>query len=170
MKKIDFHIHTVSTDSDYDFDFSFDYLKEYVTNRSIDCIAITNHNMFDYQQYNQISENLDTVVFPGIEIDLEGGHLLLISDKNELSDFDVKCKQVSAKIPTRNDFINTQELTEIFPDLSKYILIPHYDKKPSLKSKTLEKLDDFITSGEVASPKKFLYCLKKQAGTGSSLF
>lgn len=163
MKKIDFHIHTISTDSDYDFEYSPDYLINYVKNRNLDCIAITNHNTFNLQQYTDISKNIDAVVFPGIEIDLEGGHLLLIADKVELSDFESKCRIISQKIPTKNDSITTEELTEIFPDLSKYILIPHYDKKPPIKNKTLEKLDGFITCGEVTSPKKFLYCIRNQS-------
>lgn len=45
MKKLDLHIHTISTKNDsMNFDFSLEKLIEYVEKRSIDAIAITNHN------------------------------------------------------------------------------------------------------------------------------
>jgi len=79
MRKIDLHIHTVSTITDRDFEFDVEKLKEYVTVSNLDCISITNHNCFDHEQYIEIVDLLDIPVFPGIEIDLESGHLLLIS-------------------------------------------------------------------------------------------
>ena len=65
MKKIDLHIHTVSTPSDSSFDFSIDALAQYVEKCGLDAIAITNHNCFDSDQFRQIQERLDekTVVF-----------------------------------------------------------------------------------------------------------
>jgi predicted metal-dependent phosphoesterase TrpH len=60
MKKIDLHIHTVNTQSDPDFEFSLDALKGYVKEKSLDAIAITNHNLFDdvqFRHYNSVSGN-----------------------------------------------------------------------------------------------------------------
>ncbi|VGO20762.1 PHP domain-containing protein [Pontiella sulfatireligans] len=160
MKKIDFHIHTVSSVSDREFTFSLSKLNEYISSREIDGIAITNHNLFDLDQFNQIKETVPIQVFPGIEIDVDDGHLLLIADGTELADFDSKCKEISAKIPADNDSVSVTELKFIFPDLSKYILIPHYSKKPELSDAALAQLGSTISAGEVASPKKFQYCLK----------
>ena len=87
MKKIDFHIHTVPSVSDSLFNFNLDKLKEYVEKLNIDCIAITNHNLFNKAQFQEICRNLSIKVFPGIEIDLEGGHLLLISENEDIDDF-----------------------------------------------------------------------------------
>ena len=56
MKKIDLHIHTIATRSDANFDFSFEQMKEYVESEKIDCVAITNHNLFDLKQYKTISK------------------------------------------------------------------------------------------------------------------
>lgn len=80
MKKIDLHIHTVQSISDRNFTFDLASLKEYVEKLEIDCIAITNHNLFDKVQFEKICQEIKIKVFPGIEIDLEGGHLLLISE------------------------------------------------------------------------------------------
>lgn len=71
LKKIDLHIHTVQSISDHPFEFSIDLLESYVTNREIDCIAITNHNLFDKDQFDSIKNKLNIVVYPRIEIDLE---------------------------------------------------------------------------------------------------
>ncbi len=160
MKKIDFHIHTISTISDSAFEFSVERLNEYIDKRRLDCIAITNHNTFDLDQYNEIYELVPIEVFPGIEIDVEGSHILVIADGNELDDFNEKCQQISKAIPTENDSITVAELISIFIDLSNYIVIPHYDKNPSINDDTLDQLSSFITAGEVASPKKFMYCIK----------
>ena len=80
MKKCDLHIHTVPTISDAGFTFSMDVLKRYVERMNLDVIAITNHNVFDLGNYMAIRDELDsTVVLPGIEVDLEGGHLSELS-------------------------------------------------------------------------------------------
>ena len=51
MKKLDLHVHTQSTMSDIEFVFSMESLRKYVTTFRIDGIAITNHNLFDKNQY-----------------------------------------------------------------------------------------------------------------------
>lgn len=172
MKKIDLHTHTVSTISDSDFEFDLSKIKEYVNQLSIDALAITNHNVFNSSQYFKIRDELNIPVFPGIEIDLDGGHLLVISDTGEfeVSEFDEKCKQVSGIIKTTTDYLTLQQFNEIFPDLSKYLLIPHVDKKPNLKPETIESLHPHITSGEVASVSKFKRALKDSEGLVPVLF
>jgi predicted ATPase len=162
MKKIDFHMHTVSTISDRPFEFSLDILKHYVNAASLDAIAITNHNMFDLAQFRMIKDALSIDVFPGIEIDLEGCHLLLIADDKELVDFNSRCTRITSEIPTKDVSITFEKLSEIFTDLNKYILIPHYQKSPEISPETLKKFGSLITAGEVTSPKKFIYCLNDE--------
>ena len=58
MKKIDLHIHTISTVSDHAFDFSMNALLQYVNTAKLDAIAITNHNIFDVEQFEQITKEL----------------------------------------------------------------------------------------------------------------
>ncbi|MGQ8867678.1 histidinol-phosphatase [Myroides sp. TSA_177.3] len=157
MKKIDLHTHTISTVSDYDFTFDLTKVTEYVEKLKIDALAITNHNVFNLKQYYEIKNVLSIPVFPGIEVDLEGGHILVITDIDdfEISNFDEKCKLVSAKIITNTDSLTLEEFNSIFSDLSKYILIPHYDKSPVIKDDVIDKLAPHITAGEVASISKF---------------
>lgn len=170
MKKIDLHIHTKSSISDSEFDFSLEKMTEYVETLSIDCIAITNHNLFDLKQFNLIKKNLNIKVLPGVEIDIEKGHLLLISEDTELEDFESKCNKVSAMISSETDYLSVQNLKDIFIDLSKYLLIPHYDKKPFIRPEIIQELSDFITAGEVTSPKKFKYCINNSESLVPVLF
>ena len=51
MKKIDFHIHTVPTISESYFTFCMDTLEQYVSVSKLDAIAITNHDIFDLDQF-----------------------------------------------------------------------------------------------------------------------
>ena len=132
MKKIDLHIHTISTDSDHNFDFCLERLKKYVSDTNLHCIAITNHNLFDLKQFKLISEALTICVLPGIEIDLEGGQLLLIGDGEDLDDFSEMSKHISNKCTSKIS-ISIVDFKTIYQDLSKYILIPHYEKNLSLK-------------------------------------
>jgi ABC-type histidine transport system ATPase subunit len=164
MKKIDLHIHTIATVSDKAFDFDLSKLKEYTQKLEIDAIAITNHNLFDFKQYNEIAKELDITVFPGIEIDLEKGHLLLIADNKDLSeinDFAKKCDRVNALIKKQDDYITLQEFNDIFTSLDKYLLIPHYQKNPVISNEIIKEIKTLISAGEVSSYKKFKTCIKE---------
>ncbi len=161
MKKIDLHIHTVSAVYEKNFDFSLDDLGNYVDTLSIDSIAITNHNLFDLEQYKEISERLDISVFPGIEINLENGHLLLISDTSNLDDFKQKCNEVNNLITDEESSISLEDFKRIFTNLDNYILIPHDRKDPRMRNDALGQLSEYITAGEVSSRKKFIYSLQE---------
>ena len=160
MIKIDFHIHTVATKSDAHFTFDINVIQKYINEASLDAIAITNHNMFDLEQYIKIKEVTDKKVFPGIEINLEDGHLLLISKEDDLYDFNEKCREIDKQIILPEDSVSIDSFKSIFLDLNKYILIPHYNKRPSLSDQYIKELSPYIKAGEVNSPKKFTYCIK----------
>jgi ABC-type lipopolysaccharide export system ATPase subunit len=161
MIKVDLHIHTVNTITDHDFEFSMDTLVKYVENQKLDCIAITNHNLFDIEQFYEIKKALKISVFPGIEINLGKGHILLISNDDEVEDFNTKCARITGMIQNGCSSISLAELKNVFTDLSKYLLIPHLDKSPEVEPAILSDLSDFVTCGEVSSVKKFIYQKKK---------
>lgn len=160
LKKIDFHIHTKSSISDCDFNFNIEKLKQYIKEAKLDAIAITNHNLFDKDQFEQICREIDIMVFPGIEIDLEGGHILLIGRKEEIQEFSGLCSKISQKISKQGDSLSYNEFNTIFTNLSKYLLIPHYKKEPHIKQEIIEKLGKNIFVGEVTNPKKWNKCIK----------
>lgn len=160
MKKIDFHIHTVPTIKDETFVFDQSVLEKYINALSLDAIAITNHNLFDRQQYELICNNITIPIFPGIEIDIENGHLLLITSREDLSDFSSRCEQITSLCGAVTSSLSISQFKDIFPSVEKYILIPHYDKDPELILSKVPELVPYITCGEVNSAKKFIACKK----------
>lgn len=163
MKKIDLHMHTIPTISDASFKFSLEKLSDYVNSAELDAIAITNHDMFDLKQFVEITRELGCVVFPGIEINLDKGHILVISENENLDDFQLKTNAVSERINKIGDSITVDDFFYIFGDLNQYLIIPHYDKKPAISGDTLERIRGFIHAGEVDSPKKFIRMAKNEA-------
>ena len=170
MKKIDFHIHTLPTIRDASFSFNLDNLQRYVSEAKLDAIAITNHNVFDGIQFRTICEALSVVVFPGIEINLDCGHILIISDESDLEDFENKTDLVAQKIAQIDDRISVDVLEEIFRDLNKYLVIPHYDKEPCIKGETLNRISYCMSAGEVDSAKKFIRAIKDNTKPTPALF
>lgn len=156
MKKIDLHIHTVKTMSDRPFTFSIDTFKRYVEQAKLDAVAVTNHDVFDADQYQLISDALPVVVFPGIEINVDLGHVLVIARPTEAADFRAKTAEVTRRILKPGDRVSVETLLEIFGDLANYLVIPHYDKGPAIAGETLAKLMPYISAGEVDSAKKFV--------------
>ena len=152
LKKVDLHIHTIATDKDTDFSFDLDKLQLYVEISKLDAIAITNHNMFDIEQFNSIKEKLNISVFPGVEV---------IADERDLDKFVEQCNQLKEKMQEGRKFIFYDEFITIFSNYEQYLLIPHYKKKPTLQQQIIKKFGKNITCGEVDSIKKFC-TLKKQ--------
>ena len=160
MKRCDLHIHTVPSVSDRIFEYDKDVLLDYVTTTGLDVIAVTNHNLFEYSQFYEIKNALpNTVVLPGIEVDLEKGHILVIANNDDgtLFDFNAKCEEVKNKIQSKDDYISYESFIRIFDDVSHYLLIPHYEKDPKLNKDIIVKLGKNIIAGEVSSVKKFIY-------------
>lgn len=170
MKKIDLHIHTVPTVSDSAFTFSVDTFKRYVEGAHLDAVAVTNHDVFDGKQFREIQSALGTVVFPGIEINVEEGHILVIASATELEDFEAKASLVTKKITKLGDKLSIDELRKIFGDLGNYLVIPHSDKAPSISGSTLQKLKSHISAGEVDSAKKFVRAIKDETKPTPVLF
>ncbi|WP_066270323.1 PHP domain-containing protein [Hydrogenophaga palleronii] len=160
MKKIDLHIHTISTISDRAFKFSLDSFRRYVSEAKLDAVAVTNHDVFDAEQFRAIQQALEVVVFPGIEINVAKGHVLVIARPSEIDDFAAKADVISQRITKIGDCISVEELTKIFGDLKSYLVIPHYDKGPPITGEALEQLKPFVSAGEVDSAKKFVRAIK----------
>ncbi len=164
--KIDFHIHTIKNEFlDPPTNFDLSTLLDYVKENNFSAIAITNHNLFNKNQFLEILDGLkdiDCVAFPGIEVSLEGGHILVIGDSNE---------KTYDSLTELSDFLKSQEWDDHYKmsinDFEKmvcrddYLLIPHYLKDPQIPKNILEKLNDTIFVGEAQCAKKF-YSIQKE--------
>ena len=160
MRKIDLHIHTKSSSQDRRFSFSEEKLKHYVRETGLDCVAITNHNLFDKSQFLRIRSALGILVLPGIEVDVEKCQILVVSDGQNLDDFDKKCTEIYQKWNSSGKTLHLADFKKMLGDLSQYILVPHYQKDPKISPEVLSEFGDHITAGEVSSPKKFVSCIK----------
>lgn len=145
MKKIDLHIHTLRTNSDpANFNFEIDELSGYVDRAGLDAIAITNHNVFDIDNYQSICDAIKCQIFPGIEINVttpgKYGHVLLIAPQDKISDFAERALQVSTLCAEPDSHISWEQVVDIFPDISNYLVIPHYKKKKKLDPQTIEEI------------------------------
>ncbi|EHV2875987.1 PHP domain-containing protein, partial [Enterococcus faecalis] len=154
MKKVDFHIHTLPNKfSDVNFEFSFEFLESYVNDMRLDAIAITNHNLFDIKQYEDIKSKLPCIVLPGVEVDIDNAHLLVLCPENKVDVFNEQCLKLNESINDNKKWIDFEEFEEIFSNYEEYLLIPHYKKKPKINQTTLKKFGNNIFAGEVNSPK-----------------
>lgn len=90
-------------------------------------IAITNHNHFNKDQFLDIQNKLsDIVVLPGVEIDIENSHLLLVGNVDQVEEINYASGLLSNEIKSENDCISFDKFIEIFPEYEKYLLIDYY--------------------------------------------
>lgn len=164
MLKIDLHIHTDPASYENSFVFSLDKLEKYVHNNGLQVIAITNHNHFNKSQFLDIQNKLsDIVVLPGIEIDIENSHLLLVGNVDQVEEINNANDLLSKEIRSEKDWISFDKFVRIFPLYKNYLLIPHYKKKPAMQTATINKFEGNLDCGEVRSAKQF-EVVAKQSG------
>lgn len=89
-----------------------------------------------------ISANVNAKVFPGMEVDLEDSHLLVITDINQVSELEEASNQLITKIIDEKSYISFEEFETIFPNYGDYLLIPHYKKPPRMQQSTIKNLMD----------------------------
>lgn len=161
MKAIDLHIHTIKTILDADFTFDIKKLEEYVSSEELECIAITNHNIFDKNNYDLIKNALNIVVLPGIEISLEKGHILVIGNIDSAEILVEQSKKIRQYIIDEHSYLTYDQFVETFSNYKDYLLIPHYIKDPSLSNDIINKFNENIKIGEVSSAKKWFSTIKQ---------
>src|SRR5690625_2921751 len=114
VKRIDFHIHTVSSKKDYDFEFSLEWLRSYVSKANLDAIAITNHDLFDKENYLEVKRSLEELnceVYPGMELSLESGHVNIVFDTTELENLSSFSSWIERNKPDPDSVISVAEFT-----------------------------------------------------------
>lgn len=165
MIRVDFHIHTLSTGWDEDFEFDLNQLVDHVQDQSLDAIAITNHNVFDKPQFDEIARVLHgtCVVFPGVEVSALGSHILLICPIEEADALEEATANLKHYLPNVQSSCTYEEVVQIFPNIKNWIVIPHYQKEPSIPDEQLKKIEDFVSALETSSVGKALRLKKAGA-------
>ena len=119
---------------------------ETVLSTEVRIIAITNHNVFDLDQYTAIETTLggEAQVWPGIELDvLDGesrGHLLVIVSPTQAVDFSEAVDDFTKGFSPDSFTATVDQVLERF-DPFKPAYVAHYkQKKPNLSDDALAKL------------------------------
>ncbi|HEL0004424.1 hypothetical protein [Streptococcus equi] len=133
-KKIDFHIHTIASIKDSDFTFSLDWLKNYVEATELDAIAITNHDLFDENNFREISEALpDIKIYPGIELALDIGHVNIVFPRDCIGELSSFSQWLSTVHQTNTDHITCEELCDNLSCWNQGIYIFELGKSKGVK-------------------------------------
>ncbi|HEL9598991.1 TPA: hypothetical protein U0J99_001527 [Streptococcus suis] len=134
VKRIDFHIHTVPSIKDSHFNFSIEWLKAYVDKTKLDAIAITNHDLFDKNNFEEISEYLPNVkVYPGIELALDIGHVNIVFSSDCIDVLSQFSEWLSNIHQTQSDSITSEQLREQLPCWDQGIYIFELGKSKGVK-------------------------------------
>lgn len=146
--KIDIHIHTKRCKSGDapTREISPENFCEAILSTEVRIIAITNHNVFDLDQYTAIKSRLgeEAQVWPGIELDIledgSRGHLLVIVSPTQAKDFSEAVNEFTEDSSPDSFTATIDEVLEKF-DPFKPVYVAHYkQKKPNLSDDALEKL------------------------------
>lgn len=176
VKRIDFHLHTISEKTkDSGFVFSQHWLDEYIKKTNLSAIAVTNHNLFDRNQFEEIKEKTNIIVFPGIELSLLTGHVNIVFDSTEevISELDNINDKLVGRDLGRSDGISIEEFKTLFSKLDNGVIIFETGKSNSL-SITSEFEDayfkKFTLVQGVNSQLKFLRCVQQHSKYCPALF
>lgn len=169
-KKIDFHIHTISSIKDAEFEFSLEWLKKYIEETDLDAIAITNHDLFEKKNFEEITTNLGEVkVYPGIELTLDIGHVNIVFPVaciDELSDFS---DWLSGIHQTQSDSITSEQLCAQLPCWNQGIYIFELGKSKGVKE-IPDIFSNVVCVGGVPNQLRFNIAKNNQEGLVPCLF
>ena len=152
MLKIDLHCHTKKIKSgDGDGrNVTPELFREKIIDANVKIVAITNHNTFDYEQYEVLRQKVIGIcsVWPGVEIDIKGSndkrfHLIVVANPDNVKDF---ADRVKVMYSGKNLETCTFRIQEVYDNLDKcdVIYIPHYHKKPSISDEDKAELEKIV--------------------------
>ncbi len=149
---IDFHCHTKATKTGERSSRnipSIEFFCDQIKNAGVKMVAITNHNVFDYEQFREMQKVAGNsfVVLPGIEIDIIGisgeqGHVVFFYDDNEVERFNKKIGELLGGRDADSFAIGIDEFVSFANELSSGIIMAHYHKSDALDYKSLNKIKD----------------------------
>jgi AAA15 family ATPase/GTPase len=152
--KIDLHCHTLEVkkgDSGRNVNSS-DFMNA-ILSAGVGIVAITNHNKFDIQQYNEFVNKAagQFLIWPGVELDVEGchsgsvqhGHVIVVCDPQEAVPFS---SIVSSLCTGDLDkfVVNVDKLPSLFFSLGRCLFACHYHKSPDLASEDIGFLTNSV--------------------------
>lgn len=157
--KIDLHCHTkkIKKGDPITRNVSADVFFEKIKNADVKIVAITNHNAFDIEQYQEFRDKVRDIcdVWPGIELDAYGDqrkkdkpikfHLIIVANPNEVERFNSVICELLKDFDVNND---SKHINDICMALSgiDVLYIPHYmGKTPAISEDDLVLLKKLVS-------------------------
>ena len=153
--RIDLHCHTKKTkQGDAETrNVSVDTFVETLSKNEVQFVAITNHNEFDKNQYEQFRDEAlkkEIHVWPGIELDVnvdgEKGHMLVICNPNDYCKFSEELNSLINNVEPDKVIIDIKDLVSKIENLDVLIIAHHSFKDHGFSDKSIEKIKEEISN------------------------
>jgi len=147
--KIDIHTHTKKCKSGdaHTREISPEDFCETILSTEVRIIAITNHNVFDLNQFKEIEAGLgqeDVQVWPGIELDVQEdasrGHLLVIVSPSRVQEFSDVVEELTNGHHPDNFTATIDQILLKFDSITPLYVAHYMQKKPNISDNAIEKL------------------------------
>jgi predicted ATPase len=154
--KIDIHVHTKKCkggDSEHR-NINADKFDEIIRLTDVKILAITNHNHFDLQQYEEIKDKSEDVcqIWPGIELDVleedRRAHLIVIANPKNVVKFSETVQLLLTGKTADNFNISIEETVKNFDLLDSIYIAHYYGKKPNLIDEDVDKLIALVSNNK----------------------
>lgn len=152
--KIDVHVHTkkIKTGDAETRNITPARFNDIIRLTEVKILAITNHNHFDIQQYNQIDELVKDAcqIWPGIELDIyennKRAHLLVIANPKIVTEFNEKCETILKEENVNSFTISIADTIKAFGELDCLYIAHYMNKTPNLGDQEIELLSSLISN------------------------
>ena len=146
--KIDIHSHTrkIKKGDAWTREVSPKEFCEIVTSTDVEIIAITNHNIFDKQQYDEIYKQLNgkVQVWPGAELDIlesgKRGHLLVIVSPEKAPEFSKTLNSIMSRSDPDSFTMSIEDAVASLDSLGPVYIAHYKQKRPDFSEEALDKL------------------------------
>lgn len=152
--KIDLHCHTrkIKFGDALTREVSSSKFSKVINENEVKIVAITNHNKFDLEQYNDFLKVAkgNFQLWPGIELDIRTnanskGHLIIVSNPKEVDLFAQSCNRLLEGMNVDKDMILIDNIIEEFKDKDIIMLAHYLNKNPVLTESEIKLLEDKMT-------------------------
>lgn len=144
--KVDLHCHTKATKNDGPGrNVTPELFAEKIALADVEVVAITNHNHFDLEQFNQLSKAAaSTQVWPGAELDIQGQfgkwHMLVIGNPGKAVAFAESIKKLVGDKAPKDCLWKFDQIWSEFA-ASDVLFVSHcHDKKPGITLQEIEQI------------------------------
>lgn len=146
--KIDIHTHTKKIkqgDSEHR-NIDVDRFTEIIKETDVKILAITNHNHFDFKQYEKFKQSVDGIcqVWPGVEFDIKEeerrAHLITIVNPINAAAFAKRVTEVLGSTSADAFTISIDDVVNKFTEFDTIFIVHYHSKKPNLIDQDVYKL------------------------------